>query len=211
MKQSKESRQFLEKSTLRYAGHLDEAAGWLEGRGLDLEVARGQGLGVVRDPLAGHGQFEGRLCIPYLTDAGPVNATFRCIKDHDCKSIDNHSKYLFRKNSGTHMYGVQDLSWADEWIAVTEGELDALTLKQIGVPAVGISGAKKWQDHWSNVFEDFSRVYLFEDGDSAGEELWERLSNEVHGAIRVRMPDGEDVNSMYNKQGKDYLLGRFKK
>jgi hypothetical protein len=29
--------------------------------------------------------------------------------------------------------------------------------------------------------------------------------------VRMRMPDGEDSNSMYLKYGKEYLLGRIKK
>ena len=85
----------------------------------------------------------------------------------------------------------------------------------IGVPAIGIPGAENWKPHWANVLEDFSRVYLAEDGDKAGGDLWRAMSDHIDQSntmvVRVRMPDGEDSGSMYLKHGKDYLLGRIKK
>lgn len=208
---SKEQRQYLERATLAYADNLDDAAGWLEGRGLGLEFARSRGLGVVREPIPGHENMVGRLAIPYLTDVGPVNMNFRCIQDHNCKEIPKHSKYMKRKGSGTSLYGVQSADWAEEWIVVTEGEIDALVWQQIGVPAMGVPGAENWQDHWVNVLEDFSRVYLAEDGDDAGKDLWIAMSENLTNVIRMKMPDGEDTNSMFLKEGEGYLLGRIKK
>lgn len=215
MKLSKEQRQYLERAWETYAPHLGDAAGWLEARGVDLEHARSRGLGVVRDPLPGHEPAEGYLAIPYLTNAGPVNINFRCIQDHNCKEIPNHSKYWRRKGSGVNLYGVQSAAWADDWIVVTEGEIDALIWQQIGVPALGVPGAENWKDYWANLLEDFSRVYLAEDGDKAGKDLWIAMSEHIDQGntmvVRMRMPDGEDTNSMYLKYGKDYLLGRIKK
>lgn len=209
---SKEQRRYLERATLQYAKGLDDAAEWLEARGLDLEFARSRGLGVVRDPLPGHENVEDRLAIPYLTDAGPVNMNFRCIQPHDCKQQGaHHKKYMKRKGSPTNLYGVQSAAWADEWIVVTEGEIDALIWQQIGVPAIGVPGAENWKDHWVNVFEDFSRVHLAEDGDDAGKDLWIAMSENLTNVIRMKMPDGEDSNSMFLKAGEGYLLSRIKK
>jgi Toprim-like len=207
---SKEQRRLLEKTTLQYAAHLDEAADWLAGRGIDLETARSAGLGVVIDPPVQHYHMRGRLSIPYLTDAGPVAIVARCIQNHSCKEFD-HDKMAKPSGQGNLLYGVQSASWADDWIVVTEGEIDALTYHQIGVPALAVPGVKNWKPHWVNVFEDFSRVYWAVDGDDAGDALWERARYETGNAIKMKMPDGEDVNSMYLKQGRDYLLGRIKK
>jgi len=207
---SSEQRKLLEKSTLRYMNHLDEAAEYLEGRGL-LEVARSSGLGVVRDPVPGHERYEGRLAIPYLTNAGPVNMSFRCLESHSCKTVAYHGKYEFMKGYGTTLYGVQAMEDADEWIAITEGELDALTLKVVGVPAIGVSGAEKWEDCWDLVLSDFSRVYAYTDGDSAAEDLWKSVARSHDQAIRVRMPDGEDVNSVYVKHGAEPLLAPLRR
>lgn len=215
MKLSKEQRQYLERAWEEYSPHLGDAEGWLAGRGLDLGFAASRGLGVVRNPLPGHESAEGYLAIPYLTRTGPVNFNFRCIKDHNCKEVPNHSKYWRRKGSPTNIYGVMSIAQADDWIVVTEGEIDALTWQQAGVPALAVPGAENWKEHWANLLEDFSRVYLAEDGDNAGKDLWIAMSEHIDQSntmvVRMRMPDGEDSNSMYLKYGKDYLLGRIKK
>lgn len=212
---SKEQRQYLERAWETYAPHLGGAEEWLAGRGIELEHARSRGLGVVTNPLPGHEPAKGYLAIPYLTRSGPVNFNFRCIQDHNCKEIPNHSKYWRRKGSGVNVYGVMSIAQADDWIVATEGEIDALTWQQIGVPAIAIPGAENWKDYWANLLEDFSRVYLAEDGDNAGKDLWIAMSEHVDQSntmvVRMRMPDGEDSNSMYLKAGKDYLLGRIRK
>ena len=215
MKLSKEQKQYLERAWAEYSPHLGDAEEWLEGRGLSLEFAASRGLGVVRNALPGHEPATGYLAIPYLTRTGPVNFNFRCIQDHNCKEITGHSKYYRRKGSPVNLYGVQSIAWATDWIMVTEGEIDALTWQQIGVPALAVPGAENWKDYWGNLLEDFSRVYLAEDGDNAGKDLWIAMSEHIDQSntmvVRMRMPDGEDSNSMYLKQGKDYLLGRIKK
>lgn len=214
-KLSAEQRRYLERAWETYAPNLGDAAGWLEGRGLDLEFAESRGLGVVRGALPGHEPAEGYLAIPYLTDAGPVTFEFRCIQDHSCKEIPNHSKYWRRRGSEVRLYGVQEVARATDWIVATEGAIDALTWQMLGVPAIGIPGAENWQQHWANVLEDFSVVHLAEDGDTAGGDLWRAMSDHVDQSntlvVRMRMPDGEDSNSAYIKFGRDYLLGRIKK
>ena len=205
---SNAQKQSLEQSTLQYASHLEEAEGYLKGRGIGLEVARSVGLGVVRDPLPGHERLEGRLAIPYLTDFGPVNMTFRCLRDHDCKSS-GCPKYLLWEGLESNIYSVQSLKYAGDWIAVTEGEIDALSLNIAGVPAVGIAGASKWREHWSNVFEDFSKVYVIQEGDSAGKKFADMLVREV-GAMRVVLPSKEDSNSLLVKYGPEALKARIR-
>lgn len=206
---SKEQRVYLERATLQYANNLDDAAEWLAGRGLDLEFARSRGLGVVREPIPGHEHLVGRLAIPYLTDEGPVAITFRCLENHVCADVPRHDKMGKRKGTETRFYGVQSVDWAEEWIVVCEGELDALTWQQIGVPALGVPGAEVWLDHWDNVLEDFSQVYVVTDGDDAGKDLWINASENLSNVIRVKMPDGQDTNSMFVKAGEEYLLGRI--
>jgi len=206
---SKEQKRFLEKYTLQYMEHLDEEAEYLEGRGL-LELARSRGLGVVRNPPPQHSMFEGSIAIPYLTDFGPVNMRFRCMKNHDCKEF-NHGKYSMMKGWHANLYNVQQFSEAEDWIAVTEGEFDALTLQASGIPAVGVPGSTMWKEHWPNVFEDFSIVYVFTDGDTAGEKMWERWSHEVSNCVRVKMPSGEDVNSFFLRHGAEALRAKVKR
>lgn len=211
---SKEQKRFLESTAAQYAEHLGDAAEWLAERGIDLDHARYEGLGVVRNPPALHEQQEGRLAIPYITEFGVVNMSFRCLKDHKCKDS-GCIKYIKLKGAESDLYGVRAFDEARDWIGVCEGELDSLILRQIGIPAVSNPGAKNWKEHWPNVFEDFSRVYIFADADSAGEGMFEKfqdgLSKTSAAVIKVRLPAGEDVNSTYQKYGAEAILKRIKK
>lgn len=205
---SNEQRRSLEEATLRYMGHVHVAEAYLDQRGISLEAAAGYALGVVVDPLPGHDLFEGRLAIPYLTNSGPVNMKFRCLKYHDCKAI-GCPKYIAWPGLDTNLYGVQSYMQAQDFICVTEGELDALTLNMLGIPAMGIPGASNWKPHWTRVLDDFSTVFCFSDGDKSGQEFAKRLVAEVN-AVNIKMPDGEDVNSMYVREGAQYLRNRIK-
>ena len=193
---------------MQYMEYLPEAEEYLEGRAIDLEVARSVGLGVVRDPIPGHESLEGRLAIPYLTPSGPVNMNFRCMAGHSCKDY-GHQKYMTWSGLETTLWGVQFLAQAGDYIAVAEGEIDALSSNIAGVPCVGISGAEKWKDHWSNVFEDFTRVYVWQEGDEAGKRFADMLVREV-GAIRLALPTKQDVNSILVAQGPETLRSRIR-
>lgn len=219
---SSEQLRLLNDTASQYAEHLGDAAEWLAGRGIDLEHAAYEGLGVVRNAPAVHQSYEGRLSIPYITKYGVVAMSFRCLRGHDCKAVELYKKadgtpvfckkYLKPKNQETTLYGVRSFVDATDWIGVTEGELDSLVLRQIGIPAVAIPGAKNWEKHWSNVFEDLSRVYMFADADVAGEKLYDTLRDKLKTpVIKVRLPKGEDVNSTFQKYGAQAILDRIKK
>lgn len=201
-------RRSLERATMTYMDHLPEAEEYLAGRGIALEVARSVGLGVVRDPIPGHESLEGRLAIPYLTPSGPVNMNFRCMAGHSCKDF-GHQKYMTWSGLETTLWGVQFLAEAGDYIAVAEGEIDALSSNIAGVPCVGISGAEKWKEHWSNIFEDFTRVYVWQEGDDAGKRFGDTLVREV-GAIRLALPPKYDVNSTLVEQGPEALRSRIR-
>lgn len=206
---SKEQQRFLDQTTMLYLEHLDLAGEWLDGRGIELEHARRNALGVVVDPPKAHESYRGRLCIPYLTPSGVSAVSFRCIQDHDCKAVEGHRKYLKPSGTKTRLYGALYYEEANDFIALTEGEIDALTLQQIGIPALGVPGAENWEPHWTSILQDFATVYVFSDGDEPGQKFAKRVMTEYDRAVNVRMPDGEDVNSVFVKYGKDFLLKKI--
>lgn len=207
---SKEQRRFLDQATLTYAEHVDQAAGWLAMRGLDLEFARQNGLGVVVEPMTSHESYRGRLSIPYLTSTGVVAMTFRCIKDHDCKGISGHQKYLKPPGTKARIFGALAYDTATNFICLTEGEIDCLSLQQCDIPALGVPGAKNWQPHWTSILQDFSRVYVFSDGDGPGQEFVKHVMSEYDRTVNIPMPDGEDVNSCLVKFGSAWLKGKIR-
>lgn len=203
---TQEQRNLLESQTSRYQSNLYVAAEYLEGRGITEDTAVWARLGVVDEGI--HGDSEAafqRLSIPYITRSGVVDLRFRCIRDHECSEV-GCSKYLGRPGATLRIYGVDDLVSAGDSIAVTEGELDRLILRQLGYPAVGLPGAESWKRHWHRLLEDFSRVVVFGDGDAAGVRFIRKLMDQFPQSVEgVQLPDLEDVNSMYLMEGPEWF------
>lgn len=203
---TQEQRLLLAQAASQYQSDLaagTAAQAYLKSRGFTEQVATEWRLGLVTSPLAGHDRFRGRLAIPYLTPAGPANFRFRCLQSHDCKEA-GHGKYVGLEGFETNLYNVLDLSKPGDTICVCEGELDAITLSMSGIPAVAVPGATNFKKHQARCLDDFSRVLVLGDGDTAGSGLNKKLINDVR-AIPVRMPKGHDVNSLYLEGGADAL------
>lgn len=200
-------RTFFEQAVSTYQADLagDTAAqAYLAKRGLSpaLDTFR---LGVVRRPLVGHEEYQGRLAIPYLTPAGVVNLRFRCLAAHDCKAS-NCPKYLSLPDAGTNLFNVLALKQDSPHLVVCEGEIDTISWSLAGVPAVGAPGVDAWQKHFSRCLEDFDVVYSAGDGDKAGTKFNSLMAREVK-ARPLRIPQGSDSNALYVQGGADGLRG----
>jgi DNA primase len=204
---------FFEQAASQYQQDLavDTAAQvYLKSRGIDHAVADTFRLGVLRNPLLGHEQFRGRLAIPYITAAGIVTFTFRCLQDHVCKDtvtgVTPEGKEVrcrkYRAPSGMErtLYNVSDFKKNTDVIYICEGEIDALTLSVCGFAAIAIPGVSQWKPHFTRCFADYPQIFVVADGDDAGYRLGAFLSVEVK-ARAVRPPQGQDVNSIYAKGG----------
>lgn len=208
---STRQRAFFEQAATSYQQQLsaDTAAQeYLTSRGIGPEEASTFRLGVARQPLVGHEQFTGRLAIPYLTPAGVVDFTFRCItlQCERCKASPDeggHAKYL-NTQLETTLYNVLDLGTESQTIHVCEGQLDALTLSAAGFPAIGVPGVKGWKPWYSICLADFAEVFVWADADVAGRKFAKFIEKELK-ARRVALPQGEDVNSVYVKHGVEGL------
>ena len=167
-----------------------------------MEIARLARLGVVEEPETGHEQFQGRLSIPYVTKTGVVDIRFRSLNP----AVE--PKYMGMTGAETKMYNVLDIEKADNYIGVCEGELDTITMSNcIGVPCIGVPGANSWKKHYTRLLSDFERVFVFADGDQPGIEFARGLARELPATI-IQMPDGEDVNSIYLKEGASYIRNK---
>ena len=58
--------------------------------------------------------------------------------------------------------------------------------------------------HGSQVLT-IDKIFMFADGDQAGHEFAKSLMKELSNVIVIQMPEGEDVNSMYLKNGATYF------
>ena len=188
----------------RYAQNIHLAEAYLAERNISLDAAKQAGLGVVSDPITGHEHVQGRLSIPYITSTGVVDIRFRTLTGEE-------PKYMGLAGAKTHMYNVRALLEAVDDVAICEGEIDAITLHyMVGIPAVAIPGAQSWKKHYRRMLQDFERVYVFGDGDKAGHDFSRTIAREISTALVVNMPDGEDVNSMYTKNGSGFFFEKVK-
>lgn len=205
MKQSESQKAWLGTLADRYHDALTpEIRSYLANRALDQDAVDGARLGYVVNPDPAHSQYEGRLSIPFITPTGVIYMRFRCLRDHDCKEF-GHGKYEGPAETGTHLYNVSALHDADTAIAISEGELDALVATNSGIPCVGVPGANNWKPFYYRLFDDFERVIILGDGDTAGRAFANTLAGNMRNAIPCPMPKDEDVTSYVVKHGAEAL------
>lgn len=171
------------------------AFGWLRARGLEEDTIWVAGLGYVGSPQEGHERFKGAICIPYFDAQGrPYAPRFRHL------GAGRKRKYDQETHAKGHPYGVDQSR--EPTVYVTEGEFDALILRQMGFSAVGIPGAQAWQRHWRMLFRDCDLVVIVMDPDEAGEKAKARIAGQLSQVVDVRtveLPSGLDVNELYLK------------
>ena len=201
--QSSEQEKLLLEVVSRYSTSLDEATvKYLEGRGISEDTARSFSLGTVLDPHPGHEQYEGWLSIPYVSALG----IYQCVKFR--RLDDGKPKYGQPLGQKLHIYNVADLLADSGYIAICEGELDAIIMSaEVGIPAVGIPGVAAWKPYYTKLFNGFDTVFILgdndekEDGTNPGAEFSRRVATEVLNSQIVQLPLGMDVNEYYLANG----------
>jgi hypothetical protein len=180
--------------------------GYLDARGLDREVVDGHRIGLVSTPMDGHEWLQGRLAIPYLGPRGNVyNLRFRCLAHEDCKAEGCDAKYISLPGYPSRVYNVRAIQGGHTVLHVTEGELDAITLSACGLAAVGLAGVDSLPSHFPRLVAGFSQVFLWADGDEAGRGLVREFTKKVPWAEAIYMKQGEDVNSVFVKGGRQAI------
>lgn len=168
-------------------------------------------LGYVEDPLPGHEMHRGSLAIPYLRWSqehgwSVVSIRFRCIKDHEHIG---HGKYMSQAGDRPRLYNTMALLRPSPFIAVTEGEIDAITANVCGIPAVGVPGVELWQPWFREPFLGYRDVFILADGDEPGMRFATTVAKSIPNGKVIPMPEGHDVNSFVINEGKQALWERI--
>lgn len=176
------------------------AQNYLLGRGIDSSAIGAFHLGVVDGTVPEHATFQGWISIPYVTRlGGVVSLKFRRLSGDGPKYL---TPYPVR------IYNTMAFDTAEElgYIAITEGEIDCITLGMCEIPAVGIPGVETWKAHpeWRELFTGFSKVLVFADQDEPGQAMGARILRELDTAQLVSLP-GKDVNDSYLQFGPDKI------
>jgi len=166
---------------------------WLNGRGLTVETI--EAFKVV-EQLRGDKVYA---LFPYLSETGEyINGKTRNIDD----------KKDMRQEAGGMpcLFGWHLIDPKARTVAIAEGELDAMSLHQCGIPALSVNagaGNHQWiENDWERL-ERFSEILIFFDCDEAGEkgarEVIQRLGPER--CKRVQMVNGAKDANEYLQQG----------
>lgn len=213
-KLSNTRKSYLLEAMLRYEQSLPDspAAEYLVSqRGLDLQEIDHFHLGYVADPLRGHELYRGMLAIPYLRFTDDKNGLvvsirFRCMEPHEHQG---HGKYNTEPGDRGRLFNTVALLQPVDSIAVTEGELDAITATAAGVEAVGVPGATQWQPHFREPFLGYETVWVLADGDEPGMRFARTVAESLPNARIIPMPEGDDVNSLVVREGPQALMERI--
>lgn len=159
-------------------------------------------LGAVVSPDVLDEEARGMISIPYTTPNGPVALRFRRSPKRE-----TGPKYWQPEHTKLTIFNTPGLFASEETIAITEGEMDCITLVQAGIPAVGIPGASAWKGHYELLFEGYESVIICADNDDqgAGRKFASKVAQNVPGPEVLLMPEGHDVNSYYCEFGRRAL------
>ncbi len=133
--------------------------------------------------------------IPYATEDGeelPECSRYRTGLRKT--SPDTRMRAVSKKQGGKlTLYGRHRLEEARSagYVFVCEGESDVHTLWYYRQPAVGVPGARNWDEAWGAFLEGIPRIYVFVEPDEAGEKLWKAVSNcpALKGRVRRVVPE----------------------
>lgn len=164
---------------------------WLTARGLTPKTI---GAFKVVEQVRGESVFA---VFPYFSEEGEyLNGKSR--------NIDNKKDMRQEAGAMPCLFGWHLIDPKERTVAIAEGEIDAMTLHQVGIPALSVNagaGNHQWiENDWDRLAR-FSEILIFFDCDDAGEkgarEVISRLGPER--CKRVRLENGA-------KDANEYLL-----
>lgn len=192
---SKQQKDSLEQATAAFEKALAPGTAgwdyWTVTRGIDPLTVQAMRLGAVADSSdtpPGFEKFAGRVAIPNRCASGHVvGIKFRSIDGTE-------PKYHQPAGQEQRLFNLDALNRATTVLAMTEGEVDAITLESLGIPAVAVPGASNWRPHHWRLLEGIPRVVFFHDPDEAGEKLLGKVMRDLP-VIPVTAPQGvKDCN-----------------
>jgi twinkle protein len=150
---------------------------WLLSRGLTAETIAAFKVASSKDDDA--------IIFPFLRDGDLVNAKHLLLK-RDA----NGKKMMWQeKNAEPCLFGWDLIDPSERVIAIAEGEIDAMTLHQMGMLALSVNAGTlnhQWIDSDWERLERFSEIFLCYDADEAGQKGAKEVANRL-GLDRCRV------------------------
>ena len=171
-----------------------EVLAYLRERGFDDETIKHFNLGVGFMPKT----KELAVAIPFVDQGKVPLVKFR-------RLANKKPKYMRTKGSGSPLFNADAVRDRKQVILV-EGELDAVSLWQLGITNVASTslGVKDdFPQEWKEILADVDDIVLWYDADDAGEGATQELATRL-GSYRCR------IASMDDCPGQEKLLGQLK-
>lgn len=186
----------------------------LRGRGFSEVLAEKAGLVSKSAKGSYYDRFRERLIFPIMNlSAQTVAFGGRSLVDGDGPKYLNSSETpIYTK--GEHLYGLYQARRAmshSKSVLLTEGYVDVLSLHQFGFEnSCGVLGTALTPEQVHRLSGLVGQVDLVFDGDNAGRKAALRSAEMILAqGLKCRvlcLPDGEDVDSMLQKNGRESLL-----
>ena len=164
--------------------------------------------------------FRDRLMFPIRDKRGRVIAFGGRILqgDNGPKYLNSPETRIFHK--GFELYGLYEAKQAFKkltQVMVVEGYMDVVALSEQGIEyAVAALGTATTSEHMQTLFRTTDKVICCYDGDRAGKDAaWRALENALpylnngKSLQFVFLPDGEDPDSLVQKEGKELFEQRL--
>ena len=159
-------------------------------RGINPHIGARFRLGYVPAGVSGWERFGGRLSVPNLCASGHVVG----IKFRDLTGT-SESKYDQPSAQQSRLFNLRCLAEISSLVVITEGELDAIAVSQLGFPAIGVPGASAWKRRHALLVEGYDRVVVIADADKAGRDMAKKIMEGNIPVTVVEPPGGcKDAN-----------------
>lgn len=204
----------LQKTKLFYEKALrtsPEAIQYLKNRGLTGEIVKKYHIGFAPD--------RKRITFPIHDRRGRViGFGWRVLDNSLPKYINSPESPLFHKSQVLYgLYEAREANHSLEKLLVVEGYMDVVSLAQHGISfAVATLGTATTQQHVMQLFSQTDKIIFCFDGDNAGKKAaWRALESTLSAmqdnteARFLFLPEGEDPDSLVQKEGKEKFLSRL--
>ena len=161
-----------------------------DAKGFEVAFVENQGI---TDGVSGTTRIP-CVDIPYLDQHGEVASVRKRLR------LEGSLRFVWRRGDKVLPYGLPRMTEAraQGFLILVEGETDALTLWQAGLPALGIPGAGTWKEVWKLHVQDIDAVYVWREPDQGGDSLVERVSADLPGVRILDAPAGiKDPNALW--------------
>jgi len=151
-------------------------------------------LGLVR---MGKDVQVGRFTVPYFEYGSIVNVQTRATQEQTALGYAKYMPYIMKRK--VRLYGVGAIE--EKFVILTEGAIDALTLIQMGLPAIGVPGVETFTREWLPYLFKKQQIYVCYDMDAGGQKGVENLRKLFPQIHRIKLPQSKDVNEWFLKYG----------